>query len=131
MYYDDEHISSYYDTIRVIKNSNARFELVKEARSSLKPGSSKVELVDESCKHDLKRDKLSSKSIDHLDLDKIESMLDMISKMNDILRDDPNFDRANKCKLALKSFECYKQEIIERKTRSKKQKSVRDFFKKL
>ena len=105
--------------------------MVKLAQSSLKPESSQKESIDESCKHVVKRDSLSSICIDHLDLDKIESMLDMISKMNDILRDDPNFDRANKCKLALKSFECYKQEIIERKTRSKKQKSVRDFFKKL
>ena len=42
-----------------------------------------------------------------LDLDKIESMLDMIEKMNDILRDDPMFDRAIKCMLELTSFECY------------------------
>ena len=60
-------------------------------------------------------------------------MLDLIRKMNDILRDDPNFDRAMKCKQALKSFECYKQESVERKnlSKNKKQASVRDFFQKL
>ena len=121
----------YYDKVFAIKNANARFELVKEARSYLKPASSnKKESIDENHKQVLKKDTLSRKCIDHLDLDKIESIIDMITKLNDILSDDPDFDRATKCKVALKSFECYKLELMESKNRSKKQKSVRDFFKK-
>lgn len=58
-------IMSYHDKIFAIKNSDARFVLVKVAQSSLKPGSSQIELIDENYKHVLKRDTLSSISIDH------------------------------------------------------------------
>ena len=101
----------YYDTIFARTKSNARFALVKVFQSSLKLGSSQIELIDEDRINILKGDTVSSICIDHLDLDKIESMLDMIRKMDDILCDDQNFDRAIKCKLALKSFESYKLEL--------------------
>ena len=74
--------SYYYDTICAIKNSNARFKLVKEAQSLLKAKSNQTELIDKNNKRVLEGDTSSSSSIDHLDIDKIESILENISNLN-------------------------------------------------
>ena len=83
---------SHHDKTFGITKSNARFRLVEMVRPSLKPKFSQIESIGES----LKRDTVSTICIDDLDIDKIESMLDMIGRMNDILCDDPNFNRAMK-----------------------------------